>query len=135
MKTKLFLLSACAGLFLLASCSHGPSAETKTKVAALDSAWSAMNTAAKAVSDSLTACTTMCESCCKEGEAMECCDECGRTPEAAVERHLLDQQHLIRQKQLGALQPAFRQEAAQGLPRRRAEPHGQLPSTHADRVG
>ena len=74
MKTKLFLLSACAGLFMLASCSHGPSAETKTKVAALDSAWTAMNTAAKAVSDSLTACATMCEEGCKAGDAMECCE-------------------------------------------------------------
>ena len=74
MKTKHFLLSACAGLFLLASCSHGPSAETKTKVAALDSAWSAMNTAAKAVSDSLGACATMCGDACKAGDAMECCE-------------------------------------------------------------
>ena len=71
---KLFLLSLCAGLFILASCSHGPSAETKAKINAFDSAWNAMGAMAKAASDSLTACVTMCEGCCKAGDAMECCD-------------------------------------------------------------
>ena len=74
MKTKLFLLSACAGLFMLTSCSHGPSAETKTKVAALDSAWTAMGTVAHAWSDSISAAVTMCEEGCKAGDAMECCE-------------------------------------------------------------
>ena len=74
MKNKLFLLSAIAGMFMMTSCSSGPSAETKTKVAALDSAWSLMNTAAKAVSDSLNMCATMCENGCKAGDAMECCE-------------------------------------------------------------
>jgi hypothetical protein len=74
MKTKLFILSACASLFMLASCSHGPSAETKAKVAAFDSAWTAMGTAAKAAEDSINACVTMCENGCKAGDAMECCE-------------------------------------------------------------
>ncbi len=73
MKTKLFLLSACASLFMLASCSHGPSAETKAKVASFDSTWTAMGTMAKATEDSLKACLTMCETGCKNGDAMECC--------------------------------------------------------------
>ena len=74
MKTKLFLLSACAALFMLASCAHGPSAETKAKVAALDSAWTVMGTAAGALSDSLNAASANCEKCCKAGDAMECCE-------------------------------------------------------------
>ena len=74
MKTKLFLLSACAGLFLLASCSHGPSAETKAKVAAFDSTWTAMGAVAKSCEDSIHAAVAMCEGACKAGEAMECCE-------------------------------------------------------------
>jgi hypothetical protein len=74
MKTKIFLLSSCIALFILSSCSHGPSAETKAKVAAFDSAWTAMGSVAKAAEDSINACVTMCESCCKAGDAMECCE-------------------------------------------------------------
>ena len=74
MKTKFFLLSLCAGLFMLASCSHGPTAETKKKVAAFDSAWTAMGTMAKAAGDSLNAAVTMCDNGCKQGDAMACCE-------------------------------------------------------------
>ena len=74
MKTKFFLLSAVAGMFLLVSCSHGPSAETKAKVAAFDSTWNAMGMTAKATEDSLKAALAMCEGACKAGDAMECCE-------------------------------------------------------------
>lgn len=74
MKTKLFLLSACANLFVLASCSNGPSAETKEKVATFDSAWATMGNLATATEDSLNACVTMCENGCKAGDAVECCE-------------------------------------------------------------
>lgn len=74
MKTKLFLLSTCAALFMLTSCSHGPSAETKSKVAALDSAWTVMEKSASALSDSLNTASANCENACKAGDAMECCE-------------------------------------------------------------
>ncbi len=75
MKTKLFILSACAGFMMLASCSApGPSAESKAKVAAFDSAWTAMGSSAMAWGDSLTQALTMCESACSNGAAMECCE-------------------------------------------------------------
>jgi len=74
MKTKLFLLSVCAGFLMLTSCSNGPSAETKAKVAALDSAWTVMGTTASTLSDSLAAASANCENCCKAGETMECCE-------------------------------------------------------------
>lgn len=74
MKTKLILLSAVAGMFFMVSCSHGPSEEAKKKVASFDSAWSAMGTMAMAWGDSLNQMVAMCENCCKEGEAMECCE-------------------------------------------------------------
>lgn len=75
MKTKLFLLSAIAGMFLMTSCSHsGPSAETKTKVAALDSSWTAMGTVAQAWGDSIATAATFCENACKAGDEMTCCE-------------------------------------------------------------
>ena len=74
MKTNFFLLPAYAGLFILASCSHGPSAETKQKVAAFDSAWNAMGVTAKSWDDSLSKAVAFCETACKEGDAMECCE-------------------------------------------------------------
>ena len=73
MKNRLFILAAVAGMFTLASCSHGPSAETKAKVASFDSAWTAMGAVAKAAEDSIHACVAMCEGCCKAGDAMDCC--------------------------------------------------------------
>jgi hypothetical protein len=74
MKTKMILMAAAAGLFFMTSCSHGPSEEAKKKVAAFDSTWTAMGTSAMAWGDSLNQMVTMCEGCCKEGEAMECCE-------------------------------------------------------------
>ena len=85
MKTKLFLFSACAGLFLLASCSApGPSAESKAKVAAFDSAWSAMGTMASAWGDSLTQAVTLCENACKAGEEMACCQHLKGTKDSLM---------------------------------------------------
>ena len=74
MKTKLILFSAAAGMFLMTSCSHGPSEEAKKKVAAFDSAWTAMGSMAMGWSDSLNNAVAMSENCCKAGEAMECCE-------------------------------------------------------------
>ena len=74
MKNKLFILCAAAGMFFMTSCSHGPSAESKAKVAVFDSAWSAMGSMAMAWGDSLNTAVTMCETACKDGEAMSCCD-------------------------------------------------------------
>jgi len=74
MKTKLILLCAVAGMFFMASCSHGPSAESKAKVAAFDSAWSAMGSMAMAWGDSLNNAVTMCDNACKAGDEMDCCE-------------------------------------------------------------
>lgn len=75
MKSKLILFSAVAGMFLMASCSKsGPSEEAKKKVATFDSAWGAMGTMAMAWGDSLNSMVAMCEGCCKEMDAMECCE-------------------------------------------------------------
>ena len=74
MKTKLFILSAAAGMFFITSCSHGPSEEAKKKVAAFDSAWSAMGTIAMAWGDSLNAAVSMCDNACKAGDEMDCCE-------------------------------------------------------------
>jgi hypothetical protein len=74
MKIKNLILSTCVTLFMLTSCSHGPSTETKAKVVAFDSAWTAMDSMAKAAKDSINACVTMCESCCKAESAMDCCE-------------------------------------------------------------
>lgn len=83
MKSKLFFLSAVAGMFLMASCSQsGPSAESKAKVAAFDSAWSAMGTMAMAWGDSLNNMVAMCEGCCKEVDAMECCEHMKATKDS-----------------------------------------------------
>lgn len=82
MKTKIFLLSACAGMFLLASCSHGPSDESKAKVAAFDSSWNAMGASAQAWGDSLTKAVAFCEDACQNGEAMPCCEHMESTKDS-----------------------------------------------------
>jgi uncharacterized coiled-coil protein SlyX len=84
MKTKIFLLSVCASLFMLSSCSHGPSAETKAKVAALDSAWTAMGNTAAALSDSLNAASVTCENACKAGDGMKCCEHMQAQKDSAM---------------------------------------------------
>lgn len=74
MKNKFASLVLIAGMAVLASCSHGPSEESKKKVAAFDSAWNAMGTMAMAWGDSLNQMVAMCDGCCKDMEAMSCCE-------------------------------------------------------------
>jgi len=85
MKIKFFLFAAIAGMFLMTSCSkEGPSEEAKMQVAAFDSAWSAMGTSAMAWGDSLTQAVTMCETACKDGDAMECCEHLTGTKDSLM---------------------------------------------------
>lgn len=84
MKNKLFLLSAVAGLLAITSCSSGPSEETKRKVAAFDSAWTAMGTLAMAWGDSLNNALSMCETACKDGDAMSCCEHLAHTKDSLM---------------------------------------------------
>lgn len=75
MKTTLLFLSAATMLFM-ASCSHGPSEATKAKVAAFDSAWTAMGTMAMTANDSITKCMADCDNCNKmmTDSSAKCCE-------------------------------------------------------------
>ena len=74
MKKQPFILSVVTGMFIMISCSHGPSEEAKKKVASFDSDWSDLGATAKAWGDSLNKESAMCEGACKAGEAIECCE-------------------------------------------------------------
>ncbi|MEW6468931.1 MAG: hypothetical protein AB1458_08410 [Bacteroidota bacterium] len=84
MKTKLSVLSAFAGVLFLASCSSGPSEATKKSLAALDSSWTAMGTMAMAWGDSLNKALAWCETACKEGEGMQCCEHLTGTKDSLM---------------------------------------------------
>ena len=71
-------------MFFMTSCSHGPSAESKAKVAAFDSAWSAMGTMAMAWGDSLNNAVSMCDNACKAGDEMACCEHMKGTKDSLM---------------------------------------------------
>lgn len=74
MNTKLFIVTLFAGATLLTSCGGGLSEESKKKVAAFDSTWTADSKMAMAWGDSLNQCVSMCEAGCKAGDEMACCE-------------------------------------------------------------
>ena len=84
MKNKLFILSLFVGSILITSCSHGPSAETKMKVASFDSSWSAMAAIGKGWGDSLNMAASNCEMGCKNGDAMACCEHLKTTKDSLM---------------------------------------------------
>lgn len=84
MKTKLFIVALFTGATLMTSCSGGLSEESKKKVAAFDSSWSAMGTMAKAWGDSLNQAVALCETACKDGDAMECCEHLKGTKDSLL---------------------------------------------------
>ena len=81
---KLFILFAIAGAFLMTSCKNGATDEAKMKLKTFDSTWTAMGTMAAGWGDSLKNACAMCEKCCADGDAMECCEHMKGTKDSLM---------------------------------------------------
>jgi|GEM_PF-1998920 len=73
MKTKMLLIPAVVGMFMMVSCKKGPSEETTKALAEFETAWGELGTAATAWSADLKGTVDNCTACCAkhEGASMD----------------------------------------------------------------